>query len=181
MCGTHDETRTRLVSRTDSKGHVKHETELYTETVTDFDFTIDISQQLLSTTQRAPVHWSAPDERPTYRGYMVRDVGIPGTDLRHATKQDTKTQHRWAEEQKNRGLPPWVANYRDVRQGQGENPYSVLQSSWTVRQWADDYCSSPKKLKEFVYEKVSSFRRLHVVFVYSIPYPRLHTAGTLPL
>jgi hypothetical protein len=30
-----------------------------------------------------------------------------------------------------------------------------LRSSKTLREWADDYCASPKYLKEFVYEKVS--------------------------
>ncbi|KAG8219789.1 hypothetical protein J3R82DRAFT_761 [Butyriboletus roseoflavus] len=31
---------------------------------------------------------------------------------------------------------------------------SVLKSSWTLRQWADDYCSSKKFFKEFEYHKV---------------------------
>lgn len=31
---------------------------------------------------------------------------------------------------------------------------SVYKSSKTVREWADEYCASPKILKEFTYTKV---------------------------
>jgi len=34
---------------------------------------------------------------------------------------------------------------------------SVLKSSWTLRQWADDYCSSRRYLKEFNYRKVGRY------------------------
>lgn len=158
ISGTHEETHTRLVSRTDSKGYVKQETEMYTETVTDFDFNIDVGQQILSVVERPPVHWSVPDEQPAYRGHMVRDVGIPNVSLRHATKQEMKIDRKWAEERTEHGLPPWVASYRqsvaESRPEGGAAAYDVLQSSWTLRQWADDYCASEKMLKEFVYEKV---------------------------
>jgi hypothetical protein len=140
--GTHNETRSRLVTKTDAQGNQYTETEYYTETVTDFDFKI-----------RHPVppratQWTVADDEPSYRGCMSREVGLPGD----TTKADRSTMKRfkaWRVERHRRGLPPWVGPNDDA-----SSQTSALQSSWTLRQWADDYCQSQNILKEFVYEKV---------------------------
>ncbi|KAF8642370.1 hypothetical protein AX16_009638 [Volvariella volvacea WC 439] len=138
--GTHKETRTRLVTRTEN-GHTTTRTEKYTVTITDFKFSIDLSSNIVA----GPVHWSLADSEPAYRGLMVRQVQTP-QGRRKATSEETaafkEREHLRAE----RGLPPWV-------DPDGTDHLLVLQSSQTLRQWADEYCASNKLLKEFVYEK----------------------------
>ncbi len=154
--GTHNETRPRMVSKTDSQGRSYTDTEYKTETITDFDFMIEHQIQSRAT------HWTVGDEEPAYRGRMSKQVGPPGatTSADSATIHSFKTsvaQRRW------RGLPPWMGSCSDSLgslsnspTGVVERPHriDVLQSSWTLRQWADDYCQSRKIFKEFVYRKV---------------------------
>ncbi len=149
--GTHNETRPRRVERTDSRGRRYTDTEFDTETVTDFDFTIEHQVPPRAT------QWTVGDEEPAYRGRMSKEVGRPGeaTKADHATIESFKA---WLAERRSRGLPPWVAKERlaNFPIGAVEQPHrvDVLQSSWTLRQWADDYCQSRKIFKEFVYRKV---------------------------
>ncbi|KAI0068219.1 hypothetical protein BV25DRAFT_1818605 [Artomyces pyxidatus] len=150
--GTHTEQRTRLVTKTDQHGQRRTVTEHYTETVTDFDFAVDLTQHVpLYATQ-----WTAGDDEPAYRGLMHREVGAPG-DTRKAVKEEVKDFKRWLNEREMRGLPPWISDMYSRREGAGvpmQQRHDVLKSSWTLRQWADDYCASSKVFKEFVYEKV---------------------------
>lgn len=146
--GTHDETHTRFVNKTDSQGRQYTETENYTETVTDFDFKIGQPVPPRAT------QWTVADDEPAYRGRMNREVGYPG-DTTKANGDTNKQFKVWRAERRKRGLPPWVGpdgGSSDVLQ----QPRStdVLKSSWTLRQWADDYCQSRKIFKEFAYEKV---------------------------
>ncbi|KAH9171047.1 hypothetical protein EDB89DRAFT_1190968 [Lactarius sanguifluus] len=150
-CGTHKETRSRLVERTDSHGRRRTDTEYDTEIVTDFDFTIEHQVPPRAT------QWTVGDEEPAYRGRLCKEVGPPG----ETTKADGATVDSfkaWLAERRSRGLPPWVAKDRlaNFPIGAVEQPHrvDVLQSSWTLRQWADDYCQSRKIFKEFVYRKV---------------------------
>ncbi|KAG5639220.1 hypothetical protein H0H81_005294 [Sphagnurus paluster] len=76
---------------------------------------------------------------------MVRQVQHPD-GRRKATKEETASFKAWEHQRAENGYPPWAR--RD-----GSEYLNVLQSSQTLRQWADEYCSSPKYLKEFVYEK----------------------------
>jgi hypothetical protein len=150
--GTHKEGRTRYVHKTDAQGCRHTETEHYTETVTDFDF--KISQPVLP----GATQWTVADEEPAYRGRMSREVGLPG----NTTMANSSTINRfkaWRVVRQKRGLPPWMTPNDDdalFRTGAVQPPYSMnaLQSSWTLRQWADDYCQSRNIFKEFVYEKV---------------------------
>jgi hypothetical protein len=86
--------------------------------------------------------WVGPESRRAEPASLAKDVA--------------KT---WFFERSMRRLLPWVT----VGEGpvtfvtEVEQPPStadVLKSSWTLRQWADDYCQSRKIFKEFVYEKV---------------------------
>lgn len=157
--GTHEETHTRLVSHTDGNGKTHTKSEAYTETVTDFDFSVDVGQHIIAGAALGSAdvtHWSVADEQPAYRGGMRRKTGIP-PQLGRPTRKDVKAAEQWAKAREHRGLPPWVGQERVVDEEAGVTPYSVLQSSWTLRQWADDYCASPKYLKEFVYERVRPF------------------------
>jgi hypothetical protein len=144
--GTHDETHTRFVNKTDSQGRQYTESENDTETVTDFDFKI---------AQPVPpraLQWTVADGEPAYRGRMNREVGLPGDTTK--ADGDTKKQFKdWREERRKRGLPPWVGPDDERREGASFRT-DVLKSSWTLRQWADDYCQSQKIFKEFAYEKV---------------------------
>lgn len=123
-----------------------------------------------------PVHWSVADHIPAYRGRMVKEVedvkisslGATRRDTRKCTRKEKKVRKRWQEEVEGKGLPPWCeereVDFEGVSSlaltGSNSNPWveslaeierNPLRSSRTIRQWADDYCSSPKKLKEFVY------------------------------
>ena len=162
--GTHDETRVRVESYTDSKGRLSQRSQTYTETVTDFDFSIDIGRNL-PTTGSGPVHWSVPDSEPAYRGKMVKEVELShaeaqtvGKARRKASRRENKLSKAWELERTERGLPPWVGNEYQWRGQQSDylplDEGNGLRSSKTLRTWADEYCASPKRLKEFTYEKV---------------------------
>ncbi|TFK77125.1 hypothetical protein BDN72DRAFT_890898 [Pluteus cervinus] len=138
--GTHTETRTRIV-RTTINGTSSMRTETYTETITDFNFHVDFSSQIVA----GPVHWSLADDEPAYRGLMVRQVQAP-QGRRKATKEEIKSFKAREHYRHDKGLPPWI-------DPDGTDHLAVLQSSQTLRQWADEYCASPKILKEFLYEK----------------------------
>ncbi|RPD62890.1 hypothetical protein L227DRAFT_521816 [Lentinus tigrinus ALCF2SS1-6] len=160
--GTHTEHRTRFVSGTDSKGNPTTTTEHYTETVTDFDFYIDLTPNIV----HGPVHWSLPDAEPAYRGAMVKQVdsndlvtrdpemALP-SGRRKATKEEIKAAKERKEIRKACGLPPWVAvGPESWFQQQTPERAVVLESSKSLRQWADEYCASDKLLKEFTYTKI---------------------------
>lgn len=123
-----------------------------------------------------PVHWSVADHVPAYRGKMVKEVEetkVPGLgavrrERRKCKRKERKVRERWQEEIQGKGLPPWCEEYEVdfesisslALSGSNSNPWveslaeverNPLRSSKTIRQWADDYCASPKKLKEFVY------------------------------
>ncbi|KAI0292876.1 hypothetical protein BC826DRAFT_1143881 [Russula brevipes] len=151
--GTHTEKRHRMVSN--GNGGTRRET--YTETVTDFSFSI--GQRVLP----QATQWTVGDNEPVFRGHMVRETGLPGS-ANKAESAAVKKFKEWSEERTARGLPPWVgprdAASREPRYDNagaavlGPRETDVLKSSWTLRQWADDYCNSRATLKEFVYEKV---------------------------
>ncbi|KAJ7634278.1 hypothetical protein DFH06DRAFT_1221572 [Mycena polygramma] len=144
--GAHVETRYRLVTHRHSDGRTRTRNESYTETVVDFDFYIDASHF------SGPVHWSVDDSEPAYRGGMVREVDSP-EGKRKATRAEIKLFKGWVEDRTARGLPPWITSIDAYSDGISPNA-NVLKSSRTLRQWADEYCVSPKHLKEFAYEKV---------------------------
>lgn len=145
--GSHEETHTRLVPNPPGANRF----EFYTETVVDFDFKIDVGQHIIT----GPAHWSVADSTPAYRGRMFYEVEV-GSDRRKATRAERKAAKSWDDERSRRGLPPWIGSSYTCRQDQPSVMHtdSVLQSSWTLRRWADDYCSSSKYLKEFDYKKV---------------------------
>ncbi|KAF7320362.1 hypothetical protein MKEN_00821000 [Mycena kentingensis (nom. inval.)] len=144
--GTHTETRYRHVTHRHDDGRTRTRTESYTETIVDFDFYIDASN--LS----GPVHWSAGDEDPVYRGAMWREIdSVEGKQK--AKRAENKRYKAWIEDRSARGLPPWVSSVSSFAEGMSPNAV-VLKSSKSLREWADLYCASPKSLKEFIYEKV---------------------------
>ncbi|KAF8807378.1 hypothetical protein BYT27DRAFT_7164905 [Phlegmacium glaucopus] len=149
--GTHSESRYRWVTERDTNGHSRSRQETYTETVVDFDFCIDI----VPNSPVDPVQWSVADDEPAYRGLMVREFeGSVGTGRGVAKGQKLKDYKKWVEKRNGLGLPPWVREMdTDITDGSIVHLVS-LRSSKTLRQWADEYCASPKYLKEFVYKKV---------------------------
>jgi len=118
------------------------------EKVVDFDFYIDATPS----PSAKPVHWSAADNEPAYRGLMVREVEEP-CGKRLARRTETEASKRWWKKRRAAGLPPW-AGVADDRRAETIEPLT-LKSSKTLRQWADEYCNSPKYLKQFEYDKVS--------------------------
>ncbi|OBZ79486.1 hypothetical protein A0H81_01073 [Grifola frondosa] len=160
--GDHMESRMRMVTRTEANGQTRTEPDILTTLGDpDFDFSIDVGQSIAS----GPVHWSVPDEEPAYRGKMYEEVDTRTTDTFHAelgvrrkaAKEEIKRAKQWEEEKKATGLPPWIGPYEGW---DGRNPLvdppamSVLRSSKTLREWADEYCASDKLLKEFIYRKI---------------------------
>ncbi|KAI1797930.1 hypothetical protein LXA43DRAFT_877356 [Ganoderma leucocontextum] len=163
--GTHTEHKTRTVYSRDGNGNYTHRTESYSETVTDFDFYVDLTPQIVY----GPAHWSLPDAEPAYRGEMYMQVDSnelvahdPEEALPSGRRKPTKEEQKAAQERKKlrkeHGLPPWVASGPEswFQQSQSDTPQCpvVLQSSKTLRQWADEYCASDKLLKEFTYTKI---------------------------
>ena len=138
-----------MVNRTNAQGGLYTTTETYTEIITDFDFKI-----------RQPVppratQWTVADEEPAFRGCMKREVGLPGNTIE--LDGDTKKRFKaWRVERHKRGLPPWVGPNDGRREEATSGSTDGLRSSWTLRQWADNYCQSQKIFKEFEYEKVRS-------------------------
>lgn len=147
--GQHSETRTRWVRSTDNQGREHTRSENYTEVITDFDFFIDIGQNIVGT----PVIWSVADSEPAYRGAMVREVEGP-EGKRKARREEKKSFKAWVEQRSMRGFPPWIGSLNAQREGTIDET-NVLKSSKSLREWADEYCASEKHLKEFVYKKVS--------------------------
>lgn len=89
-------------------------------------------------------------------GYNDMEMGLSGLTRRAATKDEIKQSKIRQNETKMRGLPPW-AGLESINTCDGDvdsQQTSVLKSSRTLRQWADEYCASNKLLKEFTYEKV---------------------------
>ncbi|KAI0335218.1 hypothetical protein GY45DRAFT_1317129 [Cubamyces sp. BRFM 1775] len=163
--GTHTEHKTRTVFRQDQQGKTTTHQEHYTETVTDFDFYIDIGCQIV----HGPVHWSLPDAEPAYRGDMVLQVdsddlvtGDAEASRQHGRRKATKEEIKAAKERKRlrkeHGLPPWIVpGPESWYNSTGVSPppeAQVLGSSLSLRDWADEYCASDKLLKEFTYTKV---------------------------
>ncbi|EIW86750.1 hypothetical protein CONPUDRAFT_23890, partial [Coniophora puteana RWD-64-598 SS2] len=147
--GSHSETHTRLVTHRDNDGHTHHRSEHYTERVPDFDFAIDVGQNIVG----EPIHWTMQDSTPASRGRMFLEVGIEDTK-RRAKRSERKLAKAWQAERTGKGLPPWVAMDFTSDHANPSQPNTVFRSSWTLRQWADDYCTSQKYLKEFDYEKL---------------------------
>jgi hypothetical protein len=120
------------------------------------DFSFYIGYQ----TPSQVTQWTVADDAPVHRGHTMSETGIP----RSATKANGAQIERfgaWSKERTARGLPPWIstrdaARYeRGRRASAGSRPpqTEALRSSWTLRQWADNYCGSHSRFKEFVYEK----------------------------
>ncbi|KAG5221920.1 transmembrane protein [Salix suchowensis] len=161
--GSHTETRSRWVTH-EHNGKYESRHESYSETITDFDFYIDVSQSLLGTDATGPLMWSVSDSEPSYRGSMVRQVLVPdglAKRKREGTAEEISAHKRWSSERASRGMPPWMTGVPSFQWTEGTPdipngapPSSILRSSRTLREWADDYCASNKLLKEFVFEKV---------------------------
>jgi hypothetical protein len=163
IVGTHPERRTRIVIST-VNGVRQQRIEQYTVTITDFHFSIDLFPYII----HGPVHWSFPDSLPTYRGLMVPQITATATSpntpdeqgqgenpapaspklvTRKATKDEINAFKAGEYARSANGVPPWQNPDGSTR----SEPQASLRS---LREWADDYATSPKLLKEFVYEKV---------------------------
>ncbi|ESK96142.1 hypothetical protein Moror_7283 [Moniliophthora roreri MCA 2997] len=152
---SHDETRVRTVYHRDGNGNTTRREESYTETIIDFDFMIDVSRELLPTPD-GPIHWSAADSDPVFRGRMFREIENH-TGKYRARRGEVKKFQRWGKYREGHGLPPWAPDSRLALDGgefYDDTPGNTLMSSKTLREWADEYCASPKHLKEFTYRKV---------------------------
>ncbi|KAH0590770.1 hypothetical protein H2248_000895 [Termitomyces sp. 'cryptogamus'] len=147
--GTHVEHHTRWVTERANDGTTTSRRETQSETVTDFDFYINVAPPPTI----KPIHWSVGDAQPAYRGHMVRETESLGNTQR-AKRAVERAYLKWTEERTARGLPPWALSIDGWSENTDHNGVSALQSSKTIRQWADEYCASQKYLKEFVYEKV---------------------------
>ena len=109
-------------------------------------------------------HFTISDNEPAYRGKSYKEI-MTFKGLRKAQRKECRETKKWAEERRDRGLPPWVPLASNSEWDHamvnvvGDGVYS---STKTVREWADEYCRSPKLLKEFVYEKVCPFPENYV-------------------
>ncbi|KAK0233117.1 hypothetical protein IW262DRAFT_1328758 [Armillaria fumosa] len=143
--GTHSETRHRLVTNSGPGGGTSMQS--YTETVVDFDFRISLDQLILP----EPTHWSVADSDPAYRGRMFKETDLSGK--RKARWKERRAFRSWIKDRDARGFPPWISSIQATDTYPTLEDSTVLRSSKTLRAWADEYCASPKYLKEFVYVK----------------------------
>lgn len=139
--GTHPETRMKTVHYHEN-GHSRSRLESETITVTDFDFKIDITPNLVPGYEL----WTMDDGEPTYRGKMIKEVGVSG-GKRKPDSITLSDAEQWAKQRKTQGCEPWSRYAGEV------SDRGSIRSSWTLRQWADDYCASKRVLKEFVFMK----------------------------
>ncbi|KAG9043922.1 hypothetical protein FS837_008982 [Tulasnella sp. UAMH 9824] len=137
LSGSHTETHTRVVTRQDPNGHPYTTTEAYTETITDFQFEIDVTQHLLSEPRGPPV-WIVGDREPARRGnrkrqvdnipYMMGDetsskeleagmkaVSTSSNWRRKATDVEKESADKRAERRWTWGLPAWVLLPGEIR------------------------------------------------------------------
>ncbi|KAG8792262.1 hypothetical protein FRC12_006645 [Ceratobasidium sp. 428] len=157
--GTHSETRVRHVTRSetrDGRTVTRVEPETYTETIVDFDFSIDISHHLR---QLPPVYWTVPDNEPAYRGGMKREVLTDTlSGVRRVPRRVLKAGRVWRERREKWGLPPWLSHTDHEPSAHHALPADEIvsmRSELSLRQWADRYCASQKSLKEFTFRKVA--------------------------
>ena len=86
---------------------------------------------------------------------MVREFeGQTDTGRQVAKRKEIKSYKEWEEKRNGLGLPPWVRRVDNNITDESSTHLDGLRSSKTLREWADEYCASPKYLKEFVYKKV---------------------------
>ncbi|KAG8895194.1 hypothetical protein FRB99_000711 [Tulasnella sp. 403] len=200
---SHEEWRTRQVSRYED-GRTVSSTETYTETVVDFDFTIDLSRYILPEPNGAPI-WLVGDKDVSYRGRRHREIdssptvvvdndpstqrdleaqpgALPCTSKRSwrrtATKLEKKASESWQSRREQYGFAPWVLirgqipgmeasvetvearnrlEYSTNTAPEHADRYtdsSISAPTLSLRAWADEYCASPRLLKEFTFDKV---------------------------
>ncbi|KAG8908951.1 hypothetical protein FRB99_000054 [Tulasnella sp. 403] len=178
--GSHTERLTRTVTHKSNGNTVKveepyYETEACYQTVTDFQFTIDLSPLFPPHPQMTAI-WLAADSTPAYRGGASLEVDEKLPDIVFEKvecggscrrRKATAAEISQAEAHKSRldalGLPRWTATappdmrrhyYRAAKDNGGIMDDSVVPSSlMTLRTWADEYCRSGKALKEFQFRK----------------------------
>jgi hypothetical protein len=81
---------------------------------------------------------------------MVHESEVPFSGKCKAKRVEVKENDAWHESRSAYGLPPWISKGQADR----ADDSTTLKSSKTLRQWADEYCASPKYLKDFKYRKV---------------------------
>jgi hypothetical protein len=118
--------------------------------ITDFRFSLDLTQYIIA----GPLQWSIADSEPAYRGLMVPEVQL-SDGKRNAFAKENTALSAWKQLRTEKGLPPWIGSTGRTQYSDSEGR---LRSTRTLRQWADDYCASPKYLKEFIYKKVRIIR-----------------------
>ncbi|KAJ1306368.1 hypothetical protein OPQ81_007374 [Rhizoctonia solani] len=155
--GTHPETHVKHVTRTetvDGRTVTVTEPETHTETMVDFDFTIDISHYLR---QIPPVIWTVPDDEPTYRGRMEQEVMKGNMSAIGGASRGTINMWKiWREKREKWGLAPWLGITEQPDMARRVTPADESMSNrsrLTLRQWVDQYCASNKSMKVFNFRK----------------------------
>jgi len=99
------------------------------------------------------VLWSVADNELAYRGSLDRKSEgstFIGKQAAKTWKVRRKAWERWGQ-----GPPPWDCAVTGVNITDGSDAHlDGLRSSKSLRQWVDEYCASPKVMKEFVFKKV---------------------------
>jgi len=104
------------------------------------------------------VLWSVADNELAYRGSMeskAEGSTFIGSQAAKAWKVRRKAWERWGG-----NPPPWYHWHAatdtavNITTDGSDAHLDGLRSSKSLRQWADEYCASPKVMKEFVFKKV---------------------------
>jgi len=169
MTGTHTETHVRQVADADGKG--SHE-ERHTETITDFSFSIDLSDVFTED----PILYTVKDDVPAFRGAMRMAVESGGTvpiERRALVSGTVQSVQENAIEAGRRGecslnmfiditdhlplvvgRPPWLIS-GDLTSSFDEAAMGATPqaSSRTFEEWLEDYVQSKRVVKEFKFAK----------------------------
>ncbi|EJU03876.1 hypothetical protein DACRYDRAFT_77677 [Dacryopinax primogenitus] len=136
IVGTHSSTTYVETVHRDAQGRERINRTPRHDTVTDFSFRIDLAKLL----NPPPEFFTSPDDEPAFRGEMYRETLVAGKK-KAASVTGLYERMAWRAERKRRGQTPW--SWKTVS----------AKGTRTVREWADEFCASPKVLKEFEYKK----------------------------
>ena len=172
--GTHTEWRTRQVTRYEDGRNVSR-TETSSETIVDFDFTIDISSAVLPEPLGAPI-WIVGDKDAAYRGRRSLEIdstpkividgdhshpidmepgigpfGRPRTWRRRATVTEQNASDAWAQRRSGFGYAPWVFIRGQIRGLEAtiqseEARVRMINASRTVSEHGDIFDDSDIRL-----------------------------------
>lgn len=183
--GKHTEWHTRQVTKYQDGRNVTS-TETHSETIVDFDFTIDLSSCVLAPGNGSAPIWLVGDKEAAYRGrrkmevesapvvvnddgtHMVDvEVGKPRQWRRRATVSERNASESWSKQREARGLAPWALMRGQIKGMEASveaehDRIELAHSTHASGEWYDDsnITAPSKTLRDWSDEYCASNRYL---------------------